>query len=161
MALAPELDRRPSAAQSDWLKRVLGFAFDDGEPAPPLVTPQPPTSRKPAAKPAPELKGMALWQAERAKAVAALRQLEAAMDETDHPERTAAVILVRAVRANLTEVPATLAQVEELQRYLDADDVVDAAETPNEFGVTVALREPLGRALASLRESLQAGETQA
>ena len=149
-------------AYDDWVTRVLQFRFPAPE-AEPTEPPAPPPGFDPGA-PDPhrlpaagaELKGMALWQSERSKAIAALDGLAAAFRATDHPDRDGGVLLLLAVRANLTEVPATAQQLDELQRYLDTDDVVEAAELPNPFGVHVALREPLSRAIASLRADLAA-----
>jgi hypothetical protein len=165
----PEVAAAASAqrqSRDGWLARVLGVSLATARTAPPGLPPpgaapdassDGPRPRTRAAKPA--LTGIALWRAEREKAVAALTALEAAFRGTDHPERDQGIILLRAVRANLTETPATPQQIDELQRYLDTDDVVEAAELPNTFGVHVELREPLLKALAGLRPEHAAGET--
>ncbi len=120
--------------------------------APPITTDAPPreeaisTVRRPA-------DALAGWQAARATAMTSLRALEAAVRRMDVPERDRAVILLRAIQANLTEAPTTPRQVAELQRYIETDDIIAEAEDPNGFGITVALRRPLLAALAGLREA--------
>lgn len=104
----------------------------------------------PPKRPADALAG---WQAARATAMTSLRTLEAAVRRMDVPERDRAVILLRAIQANLTEAPTTPRQVAELQRYIETDDIVAEAEDPNGFGITVALRQPLLAALAGLRDA--------
>ena len=69
------------------------------------------------------------------------------------PEADEAVILLRSIRANLTESPATPQQIEELRRYLEEDDVIDAAESPNGYGVELLLRDPLLDALDALEDA--------
>ncbi|HVB67308.1 MAG TPA: hypothetical protein VNE67_05555, partial [Acetobacteraceae bacterium] len=96
---------------------------------------------------------LAGWQAARATAMTSLRALEAAVRRMDVPERDRAVILLRAIQANLTEAPTTPRQVAELQRYIETDDIIAEAEDPNGFGITVALRQPLLAALAVLRDA--------
>ncbi|MGH7041772.1 MAG: hypothetical protein ACREFY_06540 [Acetobacteraceae bacterium] len=109
-----------------------------------------PTARRPA-------DALAEWQAARATAMTSLRTLEAAVRQMDVPERDRAVILLRAIQANLTEAPATPRQVAELQRYIETDDIIAEAEDPNGFGITVALRRPLLAALAGLADAHAAG----
>lgn len=72
----------------------------------------------------------------------------------DDPDGDEAIILVKAIQANLTETPATLRQVEELERYITTDDIVTDAEAPNGFGVKVELRTPLLAALTELRTAM-------
>jgi hypothetical protein len=72
------------------------------------------------------------------------------MDYLDAPE---AVILLRAIAANLTEEPSTPQQLAELRRYLETDDVIEEAEEPNGFGIEVSLRAPLLEALSALESA--------
>jgi hypothetical protein len=100
--------------------------------------------------------GQEKWRAARSAAVAALTNLEGAVRKSSHPDRDGAIIMLRAIRANLPETPDTPQKVGELERYLTTDDIVDAAETPNVFGVNLALRAPLLEALAAVRAQLNA-----
>jgi hypothetical protein len=143
-ALAAAPTRTP--LQDEWVARVLDIRVG-GRAA---------GRRKPAGPPPPEPTGLALWQRTRSEALTSLKALEHVIRATDDPDRDEAIILLRAVQANLREVPATMQQVDELQKYIDADDVVAAAEQPNDFGVTVDLTGPLRLALASLRAELEA-----
>ncbi len=127
-----------SDAKAAWLQRVLGISV-----APATAPPHPSPSRQ---------SGLAGWQSARATALTTLRALEAAIRRMDVPERDGAVILLRAIQANLTEAPTTRQQVAELQRYIETDDIVAEAEDPNGFGIKVELRRPLLAALAGLRE---------
>jgi len=99
---------------------------------------------------------LAAWQAERATVVAALKQLETAIRGMRDPEGDAAIILVKAIQANLTVAPSTPQAVSELDRYLRTDDILDEAEGPNGFGIAIRIREPLLKALAGLRASFAA-----
>ena len=141
-ATGPSRETAPSVT-------TVGPSTDE---APPISTDGPPreeaisTSRRPA-------DALADWQAARATAMTSLRALEAAVRGMDVPERDRAVILLRAIQANLTEAPTTPRQVAELQRYIETDDIIAEAEDPNGFGITVALRQPLLAALAALRDA--------
>ena len=115
--------------KAEWVERVLGFRVQRSSPA----------------------TGLAGWQAARGQAVASLKALEDAVRRGGDPDADSAVILLRAIRANLTEAPTTSRQVDELDRYLSSDDIVEAAETPNTYGVRVDIRAPLLKALAGLR----------
>jgi hypothetical protein len=68
------------------------------------------------------------------------------------PEGDAAIILVRSIAANLTEKPTTASQIQELQHYLETDEVIEDAEAPNGFGIQVRIRQPLLASLAGLRQ---------
>ncbi len=83
--------------------------------------------------------------------------MEARIAATSFKESPAAVILLRAIRANLTEVPATTQQVAELESYLCNDDIVASAEGQNGFGIQLRLREPLLGALAEVRAAMAQG----
>ena len=116
------------ATRAAWVARVLGVSV-------------------PAATASPAL---AAWRAARAAAIATLRALESAIRAMEVPQRDPAIILVRAIAANLTESPVTPAQQAALRRYLETDDIIAEAEDPNGFGITVRLRAPLLAALAGL-----------
>jgi hypothetical protein len=117
-----------------WIQRVLGIDV---------------TAQKAAENG--QIDGLAAWQAARQIAIGSLKALESAYRGFDDPEVPQAIILLRAIQANLTETPATRQQVDQLRRYLEEDDIIEDAEEPNGFGVTVKLREPLLGALAQLR----------
>lgn len=99
---------------------------------------------------------MAAWQSARNQAIAALKQLEAKIRAMADPEGDAAIMLVKAIQANLTANPATLQQAAELERYLKTDSVITDAEAPNGFGVTINIRKPLLEALGKLKPQLRA-----
>jgi hypothetical protein len=96
---------------------------------------------------------MAGWKAARGKAVETLRALAGAVDKMDYLDAPEAVILLRAIAANLTEEPSTPQQLAELRRYLETDDVIEEAEEPNGFGIEVSLRAPLLEALSALESA--------
>lgn len=137
MRLFPGLEGTVALSeQNAWVARVLG------------VTIAGPDRAKAAA-------ALAAWQTARGAAMTALATLEAAVRKATHPEVDAAIVLLRAIRANLTEAPETLAQVNALIRYIATDDIVVTAEMPNVLGVRIALRAPLLNTLAGLRAALQ------
>ena len=130
-----------------WVLRVLGVDVDGpdaglhdprNDEAVPLVEP-------------PVLDAMTGWVVARAGAVASLQSLEQAFRGSGDPDADAGIILLRAIRANLTPEPAEARQVAELEAYLGTDDIIAEAEVPNGFGVEVSLRVPLLAALARLR----------
>lgn len=129
-----------SAAKLDWLRKVLGVELPSGDGG----FPSPPT-------------GMAAWQAARSEALASLKALENAFRAMKEPEVDAAIILLRAIQANLTAAPETPQQVAELEKYISSDDIIAEAEEPNGFGFKVELRRPLLAALASLKAAQGAG----
>jgi len=93
---------------------------------------------------------MARWKEARAAARATLAALTAAIAKADLADAAPAIILLRAIGANLTEEPATAQQRAELRRYLEDDDIIDDAESPNGYGIEVSLRDPLLDALDDL-----------
>jgi len=124
-------DVTPSESETAWVTRVLGVPLSGGG----------------AGAGSGQIRGLDVWQAARTKAIGTLSALEAAFRKMDEPEVDDAIILLRAIRANLTEAPVTWRQVDELRRYLSDDEIIDDAEEPNGFGIIVSLREPLLTAL--------------
>ncbi len=135
-----------SGAQVQWVERVLGV--DVGASTPPGS----------GGSTVPGSRGLAGWRAARTAAINTLKELEAAIRDMDVPERDEAVILVRAIQANLTAEPSTPQQVAELQRYIESDDIFAEAEDPTGFGIKVELRVPLLAALDGLRAETAAAE---
>ncbi len=132
-----------------WIWRVLGVAIAADEDADPVVVP----ARAPDIAQA-----MAQWRKAREAALGSLSTLEMLVRASTHAQKDAAVILLRSIRANLTETPESAAQVDELARYVRDDDILRTAERPNVFGVQVALRAPLGAAIGGLRAALATRE---
>jgi hypothetical protein len=91
------------------------------------------------------------WRDARATAIAQLRVLGTAIKAAQDPEADQALIILEAVCKNLTENPVGAAKLQELERYLQTDEVVAQAESPNPFDVAINLRAPLLAALASLK----------
>jgi hypothetical protein len=97
---------------------------------------------------------LAAWQEARKKAVEQLGALGKAISASKHPRTTDALIELQAIAKNLTPKPDSLRGVKELERYLQTDRIIDDAESPNPFGMTVALRAPLLTALEELKPGL-------
>ena len=95
--------------------------------------------------------GLEGWRSARTAALGQLVALETAFRGMDEPEVNEAIILLKAIQANLTEAPETAQQVDELRKYLETSDIIEEAEEPNGFGLTINLREPLLAALAQVR----------
>lgn len=96
-------------------------------------------------------KAMASWKTSRAAAVSSLKGVATQVAEAKHASSAKAIIELQAVIKNLTPEPATLAQVTELQRWLESDDVVsDVCELSED------IRTPLLGALTELRTALAA-----
>lgn len=94
------------------------------------------------------------YQAARAWVLAQLDRLAAEIQTSGHEQATAALIEVKAVRANLTAKPDTLQAAQELERYLETDDVVADLDGPNHFGIEVKLQETLLAAVYELTAGL-------
>jgi hypothetical protein len=98
---------------------------------------------------------LARWQTERVGVVNQIRKLEAALNKSGHGQRLEAIILLEAIVKNLTPRPDSRASVLSLERYLQTDDIIGEAETPNHFGINLRLREPLLKALADLKPQVK------
>jgi hypothetical protein len=86
---------------------------------------------------------LARWSRERAEVLGQLKDLELAIRVMGDPLGDAAIILVRAISANLTERPDSKNRVAELRAYLTTDSIIDDAELENGFGIDVRIRAPL------------------
>lgn len=96
------------------------------------------------------------WTQARIAVLGQLLALEKAIRGMKDPEGDAAIILVKAIQANLTARPDTRQAVAELERYISTDDIIDEAQGPNGFGLTVEIRTPLLAALSKVRAALPA-----
>ncbi|MCW7539688.1 hypothetical protein OOT46_17765 [Aquabacterium sp. A7-Y] len=92
---------------------------------------------------------MAQWKARRSAAVASLKSVATQIAAARHARSAAAIMEIQEVMKNLIPEPSTLQQVQELQNYLGADEVVyDVSELADD------IRTPLLGALDQLHESL-------
>jgi hypothetical protein len=123
------------AVKNGWVERVLGFTFT-----------------RPATNDDARQAAMDGWRTARASAIASLDSLARAVATAKLVDADKTVMLLRAIRANLTESPETQQQIDELRNYLEDDDVIDAAETPNGYGIEINLRDPLLDALDALED---------
>ncbi|MDB6122860.1 MAG: hypothetical protein JWQ71_1853 [Pedosphaera sp.] len=107
-----------------------------------------------ATRPTPtgETAAMVGWLTARNDVLTSLRKLGTAIEAAKDPESGPAQLLLAAIGKNLTEKPATMQQVLALEKYLQTDDIIVEAESPNPFGVTIAIRTPLLNALAALKK---------
>lgn len=85
-----------------------------------------------------------------------LKQLEKAIRGMRDPKGDQAIILVKAISANLTAAPETMNDVGELRRNFATDRVIGIAERPNGFGIDVKIRAPLTARLDVLERTLTA-----
>jgi hypothetical protein len=99
---------------------------------------------------------MAQWTAARGKVIADLKSLERGIREMNDPDGDAAIILVKAIQANLSARPDTTQAVAELERYLTTDSIVAEAEAPNGFGIRINIVSALLPPLGSIRAVLAA-----
>jgi len=116
--------------------------------APAAVPPAP--APQPIAPPASADRQAALtaWQSARAEVITRLREVGKEIAAANHPESAPALIELKALIANLTEKPVSPQQIQELQRYLDQDDVVlDVCE------LAYDIRTPLLSALDALERA--------
>jgi len=96
------------------------------------------------------------WAQSRAAVIGQLKQLETAIRAMNDPLADEAIILVKAISANLTAAPDSKRAVAELRRYLETDSIIDDAELENGFGITVRIRDPLIPALDALDRAMVA-----
>jgi hypothetical protein len=150
--LAGKKDFAQANALLDALEELLS------QPAVAVSAAAPASTASPAAPASADAQATALaqWQAARGAVVAQLGKLCNAIKATRDPQANPAIILVRAIQANLSTEPDSLRSVAELERYLRTDDIIDEAESPNGFGIQVSIREPLLGALDVLKQQLRA-----
>ena len=94
------------------------------------------------------------WAAARETVLATLKDLETSIRAMNDPLGDDAIILIRAIAANLTAAPHTPQQIDELKRYLQNDTIIDDAESDNGFGIKVEIRGPLMSALLAMERSM-------
>jgi hypothetical protein len=99
---------------------------------------------------------MESWTAARSTVLADLLVLEHSIRAMEDPLSDRAIILLRAISSNLTARPETPQQINELKNYLQNDEIIDDAETPNGFGIEIDIRRPLMSALIELEQSVPA-----
>jgi hypothetical protein len=141
----------PAQALLDELETLLAQAGQPGQPPTGDSTTGEQTEPSPSIGP-----GMAAWQKARSGALGQLKALQTHIGKMQHPRGNAALILLKSIQANLSARPDSAAQVAELRRYLETDDILREAERPNGFGLTVELRKPLLAALATLEQEMTA-----
>jgi hypothetical protein len=97
---------------------------------------------------------MAAWQQAREDVVDSLDELCDAIAAARYEESAKAIILVRAIRANLVERPESKRKAAEMDNYLKTDEIIGHAEAKNGFGIRVQIRRPLIEALDRLKPHL-------
>jgi hypothetical protein len=127
--------------QRAWVERALGVRLSTGD--------------APAGKIDLDI-ALQAWQTARAGVVTQLRGLSKEIEATGDPESVPAIILVQAIVKNLTLKPSTPRSIDELERYLTTDSIIDEAEGPNGLGIDVAIKAPLLPILRTLRASMPA-----
>lgn len=168
-ALKPDLDLvlasgTPSSVEVKPLAaRIAGFARDKnfeqalvelevlekmvgGIQAQSTVSPNSPDNKLAAA--------LAQWTAARSKVLFDLKGIEQGIRAMKDPDGDAAIILLKAVQANLSARPDTLQAVAELERYISTDEIVEEAEAPNGFNIQPDIRNALPKALRAIRDAL-------
>jgi hypothetical protein len=131
--IVDSLKMSATAEQWAWVRRVLN---------PPMMRPESAAGASPIEQ----------WQAARRLVIGQIGVLMRAIEAEGDPNGGRAVILLRAVAANLTAVPDARG-VAELARFITADDIVAAADAPNRFGIALGIRAQLEPALDALRNS--------
>jgi hypothetical protein len=125
-------------AQDAWVSRVLGVE----------------TKADPQVAPAARARASEQWGTARETVLATLKDLETSIRSMNDPLSNDAIILVKAIAANLTAAPQTPQQIGELKRYLQHDTTIDDAESENGFGIKVEIRAPLMSALLAMEQSM-------
>jgi hypothetical protein len=138
----------PTELQKAWAARVLSLALDEAQGTAASETVTNASGRSEYAS------ALADWEFARAKAVRQLQNLAAAIKASGHSKADNAVIQVLAVVKNLTPQPKTSAELRELEEYLYNDEIANAVERPNGFGVKVRFRLSLLSAIDEIAASL-------
>lgn len=94
------------------------------------------------------------WQTARTDAIKQIDALSAAIEKTGDEDAIKAASELSAIEKKLTEKPATLKEVRDLERYVRTDELLLEAETVNPFGVRVKFRAGLLSALKTLVKEL-------
>ena len=97
-----------------------------------------------------------VWQSARAKVVQQLTSLAIAIKQGTDPGKDGAVADIAALIKNIAPQPATLAAVEELESYLNSEDLIDAAEIPSIYAPPLSVRAPLLTTLGQVKRALGA-----
>ncbi len=100
--------------------------------------------------------GLKAWQQAAQKARYQVRRLQLALKLIEHQTAPEVVEILDGLVSELEKDPISLAEAAALEKFLQSDDRIDSAETPNPFGVEVRLREPLLAALAQRKAELAA-----
>jgi hypothetical protein len=131
-------DSANRSAQDAWVSRVLGVETKSGRKVESVA----------------RARASEQWRAARETVLATLKDLETSIRSMNDPLSDDAVILVRAIAANLTAQPQTPQQINELKRYLQNDTIIDDAESENGFGIKVEIRTPLISALLAMERTM-------
>ena len=97
---------------------------------------------------------LAAWKKARSRVFGSLKELGRTVVTIQDPEAKEALIMLKAVQANISEKPDSLRKIQELERYVTTDDVVAEIQEPNPFGIEVDITDPLMNALGTIKESL-------
>jgi len=126
------------SAQDAWVLRVLGVE----------------TKADPQVASAAPSRAAEQWETAREMVLATLNDLESSIRSMNDPLGNDAIILVKAIAANLTAAPRTPQQIDELKRYLQHDTIINDAESENGFGIKVEIRAPLMSALLAMERTM-------
>ena len=97
---------------------------------------------------------LANYQAARATVLVQLERLAAAVKSSGHARADKALMEIKAVQANLTAKPDKLNTAQELEKYLETDDVVADVDGPNPYGIAVDLQQTILPAVYELTACL-------
>jgi hypothetical protein len=96
--------------------------------------------------------GMVGWQKAKIETINQIRKLQIALAKTRDPEGVHVVKLLEQVPQGLQIHPDSAENLQALETYITTDDTISRAEMPNPWGIQVAIREPLMKALAGLKK---------
>lgn len=119
-------------------------ALLESAPAAPAAAAVPPAASAPS-------DAQAAYVAARDQVLAEVRKVAAAFAATKDPLARPAIIELQSIVKNLAGVPGTPQQAAEIERYLQQDDVIAAAEQVRPPFGSLSIRRPLLKALSRLR----------
>lgn len=94
------------------------------------------------------------WQKAATNSRFQLRRLQFALRGTKHPTALQIVSVIDRLVERLETTPASQMEAEQFEQFLRSDATITSAETPNPFGIELAIRQPLLEAISALKSDL-------
>jgi hypothetical protein len=91
------------------------------------------------------------WQKAKIETINQIRQLQTALVKTKRPGALQIARMLESVPKGLEIHPDSEENLKALETYIATDNIINKAEKPNPWGIQIAIREPLMKALERLK----------